>query len=317
MIEITTGLTISPPQTTPIQTQKDPVEGLLNQARLLRQNREYSLALALLRRATSFKSDHFGTLTLMAEILVETGKRQEALKVRKVLKECHPQFSTFYQYADELYMSGLHDEEALRAYFETLSLMEDPCPQIFEIYKNMGNISVKLSDFDGAEEFYNKAYTIKSDSDTLLINFGTLEVQRGDFDKALFCFRQAIQANEKNDKAWVGLALMHSEYGDHTLAWANLTTALDIQSMNRTAVLLYAKWAFRDHRESAAIPIIENYLSAESFDEELSLILIQLYAYLNEFTKAQLETTKILAWNPNLTAAREIEKQLRAIGEVA
>ena len=317
MMEITTGLRNSPPESNPTQTFQDPVEGLLKQARLLRKNHEHSLSLALLRKASNVKSDHYEVLTLMGDILVETGKRSEALQVRKVLKECHPEFITFYQFADELYMTGQHDEEALKAYFECLSIMVEPCLQIFDIYKNMGNISVKLSDFDGAEEFYNKAYTIKSDSDTLLINFGTLEVQRGDFDKALFCFRQAIQVNEKNDKAWVGLALMHSEYGDHALAWANLTAALDIQPLNRTAVLLYAKWAFRDHHESAAIPVVENYLSAENFDEEISLILIQIYVYMNEFAKAQLETTKILAWNPNFAAAREIERQLRTIGEVA
>lgn len=317
MMDITTGLTISPPQTTPARPYKDPIDGLLIQARLLRQNREYSLAQALLRKALGIQSDHFEALTLMADILVETGKRQEALLVRKALKEHHPDFSTFLNFAEELYITGQQDEEALKAYFECLSIMEEPCPQLFDIYKNMGNISVRLADFDGAEEFYNKAYTVKSDSDILLINFGTLEVQRGDFDKALFCFRQAVQINEKNDKAWVGLALMHSEYGDHALAWANLTAALDIQPLNRTAVLLYAKWAFRDHRESTAIPVIENYLNFENFDEEISLILIQIYVYLNEFTKAQLETTKILAWNPNFKAAREIEKQLRGIGEIA
>ena len=317
MMEITTGLRISPPQAIPSMTDQKPVEELLQYARRLRKSREYSLALALLRKATSVESDNYEILTLMAEILVDTGKRPEALQVRKVLKEFHPDFSTFYEFANELYLTGQHDEEALKAYFECLSVMEGPCFQLFEIYKNMGNISVKLSDFDGAEEFYNKAYTVKSDSDTLLINFGTLEVQRGDFDKALFCFRQAIQVNEKNDKAWVGLALMHSEYGDPSLAWANLTTALDLQPLNRTAVLLYAKWAFRDRRESTAIPIVENYLSSENFDEEISLILIQLYVCLNEFTKAQIETTKILAWNPNFTEAREIQKHLRMIGEVA
>ena len=92
--------------------------------------------------------------------------------------------------------------------------------------------------------------------------------------------------SEKNDKAWVGLALMHSEYGDHALASANLTAALDLQPLNRTAVLLCARWAFRDHKEGSAIPVVENFLSAENFDEEMSLILIQLYVCHNEFVKS-------------------------------
>jgi tetratricopeptide (TPR) repeat protein len=312
MMEITTGPTVSP-----ALGKINPIPNLIRQARLLRKNRESSLALALLRRACGLESDNFEVLTLMSEILVDADKREEALKVRKVIKELYPEFLTFYHFAEELYLSGQNDEEALKAYFECLSVMEDGVPQLFDIYKNMGNISVKLGDFDGAEEFYNKAYTLKSTSDTLLINFGTLEIQRGDFDRALFCFREAIKINPKNDKAWVGLALMHSEYGDYPLAWANLISALDLQPFNRTAVLLCVKWGLRDHREALAIEAAEKFLSHESFDEEISLFLIHLYCYLNQFDKAQLETTKILAWNPELQAAREIEKQLRCMGEVA
>ena len=327
MMEIAPGLRHSPQEIAPPQIISQINESIgfaneaLRHAHLLRKSGDHHLALALLRKISSTQPDDYETLTLMAEILSETGKRKEALLARKVLKEFHPDFTTFYKFAEELYQSGQHDEEALKAYFECLSVMEDSSPQVFEIYKNMGNISVKLADFDGAEEFYNKAYTLNSQSDVLLINFGTLEVQRGDFDKALFCFRQAIQVNEKNDKAWVGLALMHSEYGDHDLATANLITALDLQPMNRTAVLLCAKWAFRDSKETSAIPVLEHFLSIENFDEEMSLILIQLYICQNEFAKAQMEVTKILAWNPDFKAVREIEKQLRsldrALGEVA
>jgi tetratricopeptide (TPR) repeat protein len=297
----------------PAKSQVSPVEYLLQQAKVLYAHNDYSLALALLRQASALDSTHFQVLNMMAEIAVLTGKRDEAVKIRQVLKSNYPNFSTFFAYAQELYLSEIQDEEALKAYFECLSLVEAEQNEMFEIYKNMGNISVKLRDFEGAEEFYNKAYTINIRSDVLLVNFGTLEVQRNDWDKALFCFREAVKINPKNDKAWVGLGLMHNEYGDHSLAWANLNMALEINPFNRTGVLMFARWALRDRQEFAAISTVEKFLSKENFDEELSLILVHLYCCVNMFQKAEMEATKIMAWNPQLPAAREIQKHIKQL----
>lgn len=308
MMEISTRLTTS-------DSQIDPIEPLLEKARLLHVNGDSQLALILLRQASAMDSNHFEVLSLMAEILANQGKRNEATKIRAVLKSKHPDFSTFFAYAQELYLSEAADEEALKAYFECLALVQGSEAEMFEIYKNMGNISVKLQDYEGAEEFYNKAYTINSQSDILLVNFGTLEVQRNNWDKAVYCFRQAVTINPKNEKAWVGLALMHNEYGDQTLAWANLQMALEINPFNRTGVLMFARWALRDHQEMAAIQTVTRYLAHDNFDEELSLILVHLYCCMNMFENAEMEATKILAWNPQLPAARDLQKHIRKIQE--
>lgn len=311
-MEISTRLS-SLPETDSTKSQVNSVDFLFQQAKLLYANNEMSLALALLRQISAVDSVHFEALNLMAEIAVKTGKRGEAVKIRAVLKSNYPQFSTFFAYAQELYLAETSDEEALKAYFECLSLLDSDQTELFEIYKNMGNISVKLGDFDGAEEFYNKAYTINANSDILLVNFGTLEVQRNDWDKAIYCFRESVRINPQNDKGWVGLALMHNEYGDHSLAWANLSMALELNPFNRTGVLLFARWALRDKQENAAISTVEKFLTKENFDEELSLILVHLYCCMNMFQKAELEATKILAWNPQLPAARELQKHIQQL----
>jgi tetratricopeptide (TPR) repeat protein len=332
MMEITTRLKTSPPNSDisfqqpatvnltpgPVdQVIANPIDQLLHKAQILRKNGDNNLALVLLRKATAINSNHPAVLTTMAEILVAEGKRAEAIKIRSVLKSKHPSFPTFFAYAQELYLSETSDEEALKAYFECLSVIEGSEPELFEIYKNMGNISVKLRDFDAAEEYYNKAYTINSHSDTLLVNFGTLEVQRNDWDKAVYCFRQAVTINPKNDKGWVGLALMHNEYGDQALAWANLMMAMEINPLNRTAVLLYARWALRDKQEPSAVAVVQNYLTHDNFDEELSLILIHLYCCVNAFNKAHMEVTKMLAWNPQLSTAKEIQKHIAQLQAAA
>lgn len=296
------------------QSQRFPtLEELLAKAKVLLKVQERSLALALLREASNLQSAHFEVLTLLAQTLTEMGRKDEALQVRKALKAKFPSFLSCFQWAEALYQSGRSDEEALKAYFECLALAEKESPELFEIYKNMGNISVKLKDYDGAEEFYNKSYTLNNRSDILLVNFGTLEVQRGDFNKALYCFREAVALNPRNDKAWVGLALMHSEFGDLALAWANLEAALDIEPLNRTAVVIFARWALRDKREVSAIGIVENYLSQDNFDEELSLILIHLYSALNLFAKAENEAVKVQTWNPKLKVVKEVRRHIQQL----
>jgi tetratricopeptide (TPR) repeat protein len=140
-----------------------------------------------------------------------------------------------------------------------------------------------------------------------------LEVQRQDFDKSLYCFRQAVEVNKKNDKAWVGLAMVHAQFGDHELAWANLETAIDINPSNRTAVHLLANWGLRDRRLGQSIEVLENYLSQVEFDEDLSLVLINLYCSSSQITEARLECERVLLWNPENKDVANLKEQLKNI----
>jgi Flp pilus assembly protein TadD len=177
----------------------------------------------------------------------------------------------------------------------------------------MGNIYVRQGDFDAAEEFYNKAYTLNSGSDVLLVNFGTLEVQRNDFNKSLYCFRKAVELNDKNDKAWVGLAMVHNQLGDCELAWANIERAIDTNINNRTAVHLAANWGVRDGKISSAIESLQNYLGAVEQDEEMSMVLINLFCMLGHYDEALLEIERVLLWNPSQIEVRQVKKQIKQL----
>jgi Tfp pilus assembly protein PilF len=172
---------------------------------------------------------------------------------------------------------------------------------------------VRQGDFEGAEDYYNKAYTLNPDSDTLLVNFGTLEVQRQDYDKSLYCFRQAVEVNKRNDKAWVGLAMVHAQFGDQELAWANLETALDINPKNRTAVHLLANWGLRDGRFAQSVSVLQSYLGEVDFDEDLSLVLINFYCSGSQIDEALLECERVLLWNPENQEVSDLKAKLRKI----
>ncbi|MGZ3747836.1 MAG: tetratricopeptide repeat protein [Pseudobdellovibrionaceae bacterium] len=279
-------------------------------ARVLIRHEEFSLALNLLRTATNHYSKNTTVLNLLAECLEKTYRLNEALQVRLASGRILCNFDQVQKIATLYYKLG-KDEEALHHYYEALSLLTEENEALFEIYKNMGNILVRQADFEGAEDYYNKAYTLNPDSDVLLVNFGTLEVQRQDFDKSLYCFRQAVNINSKNDKAWVGLAMVHAQFGDHSLAWANLETALDINPANRTAVHLLANWGLRDRRENQSILVLQEYLANVEFDEDLSLILINLYCSNSQITEAKLECERVLLWNPENNDVAQLRENLR------
>lgn len=285
---------------------------LLTNARVLMKHQEFPLALNLLRTASNLHSKNTIVLALLGECLEKSCRLEEALKVRLASVRVLCNFDHVQKLATLYYKLG-QDDAALKSYFEALSLLTEENEALFEIYKNMGNILVRQGDFEGAEEYYNKAYTLNPGSDTLLVNFGTLEVQRQDFDKSLYCFRQAVEANPKNDKAWVGLAMVHARFGDHALAWANIETAIDINPSNRTAVLLLANWGCRDHREEQSIEVLQNYLAQVEFDEDMSLALINLYCSTSQIGEARLECERVLLWNPENQDVVSLREKLKNI----
>lgn len=283
---------------------------LLTNAKVLLQAGEKQLALNLLRQACNLDSKNPLILRPLAETLESLGLNAEALKVRTALTRYDYKFESVFERAQTCYRMN-QDEEALNLFYEALSLLVDEHPALFEIHKNMGNIFVRSGDYEGAEESYNKAYRLNPKSDTLMVNFGTLEIQRGDKGRALSCFRQAVELNSENDRAWVGLAMMHQEFGDLELAWGNLERALELNPANRTAVHLSAHWGHRDQTPWRAIPRLQGYLATVESDEEMSLILVNLFCATGQLAMAELETARILAWNPGRKDLKALLEKLR------
>ena len=292
------------------------IEKYIKNAKILMKHGEYRLAMNLLRQGSNLNSKDPAVLSLLATCLENSSNMKEALIVRKAQAQYDYSFDSLYAYASALYKSG-NDQEALDKYFEALAILTEENSTLFELYKNMGNIFVRKGDFDAAEEYYNKAYTLNSQSDVLLVNFGTLEVQRNDFDKSLYCFRKAVEINPENDKAWVGLAMVHNQVGDSDLAWANIESAIDINKKNRTAVHLAANWGVRDGKIQKAIEVLQDYLASVEEDEDMSLVLINLFCTVGNLDGALLEIERVLLWNPDQGEVRRLKKQILNSQKVA
>jgi tetratricopeptide (TPR) repeat protein len=258
----------------------------LKNAKVLQQNHEHSLSINLLRQASSLSPHHPLVLKALGESLEKAKKWDEAYLVFKHLGRVRPDFYSFYKIAEMEYVLQ-NDDLSLQSYFECLSHLVEDCDELFNVYKNIGNMLVKQKDYDGAEEYFNKAHAKNSKSDVLFVNFGTLEIQREDFNKAVFCFRQALEINPKNDKAWIGLSFVHSGFGDHELAWGNLMTALDINRTNKTGLLFMMNWIEDSSKAETIKTRLIQFLEVDGFDQDVSLLLSQMFIREKNFDAAK------------------------------
>ncbi len=283
---------------------------LMENARTLMAHKEFQLAISLLRSVLS-RSPYFApAIRRMGVCHRELGRMDHALKCFQVLVKAEPKSENMILLADALYIME-RDQEAMKTYQTSLMDVNIPVTELFNVYKNLGNIFVRSRDFETAEEYYNKAFSINSQSDILLVNYGTLEIQRESLEKALGYFREAIQINGENDKAWVGLSLVHRHMGDFELSHANIERALDINSKNRTALKLLIEWGVCDFKFAQVIERLQEYLSLESEDTEMSFTLAKIFAHLNRLDDAQIEMQRVLALDSEIPGAQQLAKAIR------
>ncbi len=288
---------------------------MISNAEFLKRHHEREMAKVLLRETLNLEPRHPLALAKMVDFLPnDRDHREEKFKVAKAYDAVAGTPAAAFEMARLYYEMGELDL-ALESYFRAANRIDEENEMVFEIYKDIGNIFVRQKDFDGAEEYYHKAFALNPDSDTLQVNLGTLEIQREDWAEACLRFRAALGSNAKNDRAWVGLALTHHQMGDIDLAFANLINAIDLNPTNRTAVHLLAAWGQKFERQTEAIEGLQTYLAQGEVDEDMSLALIELFCEKKDFALAQLELTRLMAWKPEREDLYELEIKLAELAQ--
>jgi tetratricopeptide (TPR) repeat protein len=225
----------------------------LKSARILFDAREYDLACSLFERVKAKSPD---------------------------LESCYWLGRCFYELEDDL--------RSLETFLQALRFVVEDNELVFQLYKYLGNVLLRLKDIDGAEEFYNKAYVMHPESDTLLVNRGTLEIQRGGWDRAKAHFQRALEFNHDNDRAWMGLALCHRSYGDLELAWANIVRSLDLAPFNVTALQTLTEWGVKDGRLQEVEHYLMRYHQRVPEDVSMALSLVKIL-FLREKVKGAMD----------------------------
>jgi Flp pilus assembly protein TadD len=247
----------------------------------------------------------------LATQLNEAGRDQEALKILRNVVKIDSRFETVFALAMTEYKLDF-EREAFSHLQEALMIAPDEAPGLFDVFKTLGNIFVRRGDYDSAEDSYNKAHRLQSDSDVLLVNLGTLSIQRTNWDEAVTRFRAALRLNNTNDKAWVGLAIGHRMKGDSELAWGNLEAALEYNPVNEVALTLALDWAAADAKESRALDLLRNFLVEGGWNERFSLAFAWLSWKRGDADLGRLELERLLAVNPSHAQAHELAQQMRS-----
>ena len=283
----------------------------LTSASLLFKEQEFDLAQNFYRSVLKIDPNNELAIRGAADCAAAIGHHEEAVRILQKLVEKHSSPGNYKRLGDELYELS-YNEDAISAYLMALRSAYFDGEELFEIYKNLGNIFLRIGDPDSAEENYNKAYTLNPDSDILLVNFGSLALFRNEYDKALTRFREAVSVNDRNDKAWVGLAMIHREYGDSELAWANLEKALDSRPDNQSAIKLVADWAMKDNEIEKAMKYLDAYLNLHPDDAQISMWFAKFLYFSGRLREAQVEIEKALHLEPALQGGVDVLTVIRS-----
>lgn len=283
---------------------------LLLNADILLQNKEFELAKKLY--SAVLQENPYNDLAVkgLGQISLMLDKFEEASKYYHALVQMQPGFESYKLYADFFYETKEFDQ-AKKYYSVALECNEYNGPYLFDIYKNSGNIQVHEGDFEAAEEFYSKAFTINPESDVLMVNFGTLELQKGNCDNALLKFREAVELNRSNDKAWVGLALIHRQFADKELAWANIEAALDFNPNNETALRLAIEWAFIDGKTEQIISRLEAFTANNQQNALMYFLLAKVLFQAGRYQHASCELLNAIEIDPHLEGVDELQAEIK------
>lgn len=274
------------------------LDDLVENAQILIRGRDFDLAKNLVGRSLQFYPRNLKLLNLLAEVSVILRDWQMVEKSYRALVDIDDSEENVLKLCETLQRTGRFSE-ARKQYSDLLARTNVSEENLFQVYKDLGNLCIREDDLDSAEEFYNKAFAIDHYSDTLLVNFGTLELKKGCTEVALERFRDALEVNSENSQAWVGLALIHRQYGDFELSYANVSSALDHDPYNVSALKLFSDWSAATGRSQAAIQRLVEYLEIHDQDDEVLLVLAKMYFVSGQIPLAVLEAEKAFSLNPD------------------
>jgi tetratricopeptide (TPR) repeat protein len=281
------------------------VDSLMRSALMLIDNGDTKSAMHLLRELLCFSPKDIEAIRWTGYCFKEQGDMVNAEKCYGQLCQIDPAHENLVELGEVQMLLGA-DVEAHKTYVEALSKVDQESPHLFTIYKNLGNIYVRVGDFESAEEQYNRAYVLRPHSDALLVNYGTLEIQKGNLDLGQQRFKDAIKINQYNDKAWVGLALVHRSKADINLAWGNLEHALDLNPLNLIALQIAFDWTLADQRYDTGIKLYKKFLSIKSDDAVHTIKLAQLLANAGRTIEASIETKNAEILNEMMAAGESL-----------
>ncbi|MGE3972897.1 MAG: tetratricopeptide repeat protein [Bdellovibrionales bacterium] len=287
----------------------------LDQALLLIDNGEYKLAQTMLRTVLNKDPQNAKAMRWLGYCFDQAKDYKNALVCYKQWNKFEPCEQSYFQLG-MAHLNVLNFNLARENLQQALGCIDYESPNLFDIYKHLGNLALRFGDIESAEENYNRAYTLSPHSDALIVNMGTLEVQKGDWGQAGEYFRTAIELNQQNDNAWIGLAMSYRSISDHELAYGAVEKGLDINPTNLVGLRLLIEWAFTDLNYGGAIERLKTYLEKSSHDEDMSFCLASLLYKAGHIRDASIEIQRARELAPQREDVIQLEMLLQKQAEL-
>lgn len=206
------------------------------------------------------------------------------------------------------------DQEALSICHSILDNASDYDGVLFLVFKMIGNLYQRASDYEAAEEYYHKAFAMNPYDLEIQISIGYLYLQSQCFDKAREKLSSVLAAYGYNVEARIGLALLHSFLGEYDVACANLAEVLDRNPAHHLALSLYSRWSSNCKEGAFPQSYLESHLKENPNDDSALTLMLNWYVQNQRFERAK-ELMPMLKKNyrGNPKHLMEVEKCLRHI----
>lgn len=151
---------------------------------------------------------------VLLESLSYLGKWKEMIKIGTTALKLHPRYGPIYAYIGDTYSKLAKRKQATKYYKKGLKLLEKDLlkyPSDEYILNLVGEINIRLGNYEAAIKFSEKASNINPESEHHLHGIGLAYKEMGQYEKAIAYFERSLDINPKHSYAWFDLGLIYED----------------------------------------------------------------------------------------------------------
>ena len=154
---------------------------------------------------------------VIMESLSYLGKWEEMIKVGDRALKIHPKNGTIYICLGDAYSELEKEKQAIKFYKKALKLFEKDLgrdPNDEAVLNFMGEINIRLGNYEEAIKFSQRASKISPISEHDLHSIGLAYKEKKDYDKAIDFYEKSLNVNPKHSYAWFDLGEIYEKLND-------------------------------------------------------------------------------------------------------
>ena len=264
-------------------------------ASLLDENKDFSLALDLLRKAVAKDPSHKWAWNNLGRAYVRLGNESEAEKAYKKQIEINPKDEYTYDNLGWLYGRQKRYAEAVAAYRKHIELN----PTDKEAYGYLGWALGELRKWDEAEEVYSRLVLLSPDKPEPYVSWGRALLHVGKKEEALMQLRKALELDPKYPGAWAMIGYLKVQMGEVDEGLRDFRKEFEVNPQDHDAPAYLGGILIRLKRYSEAVPVLESALEMNPKSTPLTLQLGSAYLETGEAQKAMASYQKAAELDPS------------------